>query len=377
MNAAELFRQSVREVDRESFRLSVAPMMDRTDRHFRYLIRLVSPHARLYTEMITSAALLRGDAKGLLAFDPSEHPVAAQLGGSDPRALADAARLVADAGYDEVNLNCGCPSDRVQAGDFGARLMLDAGRVAECVAAMREATALPVTVKTRIGVDLHDDYEILRDLTERVVAAGVSALIVHARKAWLSGLSPKQNREVPPLDYPRVHRLKRDFPDLPVAINGGFQTESEVLDQQGQVDGVMLGRSAYQDPMLVGRLDARLWPAERLGPAEGLRPEEGLMPADGLRPAEGLPSIPEIVRQYSAYMRVEQAKGTPLHAMSRHLHGLFAHRPGARQWRRSLTEFGNAPNGIDCLLAVVTSMPGGTRYNATVRDHVTPNNKAR
>jgi tRNA-dihydrouridine synthase A len=150
-----------------------------------------------------------------------------------------------------------------------------------------------------------------------------------------------------------------------------------VLDQQGQVDGVMLGRSAYQDPMLVGRLDARLWPAERLGPAEGLRPEEGLMPADGLRPAEGLPSIPEIVRKYSAYMRVEQAKGTPLHAMSRHLHGLFAHRPGARQWRRSLTEFGNAPNGIDCLLAVVTSMPGGTRYNATVRDHVTPNNKAR
>jgi tRNA-dihydrouridine synthase A len=337
----------------QSFRLSVAPMMDRTDRHFRYLMRLVSPHARLYTEMITSAALLRGDAESLLAFDSSEHPVAAQLGGSNPNALADAARLVADAGYDEVNLNVGCPSSRVQAGDFGARLMLDAGRVAECVAAMREATDLPVTIKTRIGVDEHDDYEILRGLTERVVAAGVSGLIVHARKAWLSGLSPKQNREIPPLDYPRVYRLKREFRDLPVAINGGFTTEQQVLAQLDKVDGVMLGRSAYHDPMLVGRLDAGLWPTA------------------------GAPSAEKIVAAYAVYMRSEQDQGTPLRAMARHLVGLFAHRPGARHWRRRLSELGDNQHEIDQLLADVTSMRTGTRYNANVEDRATTNNQAR
>lgn len=337
----------------DSFRLSVAPMMDRTDRHFRYLMRLVSPHARLYTEMITSAALLRGDTQSLLAFDRSEHPVAAQLGGSDPQALADAARLVAEAGYDEVNLNCGCPSSRVQAGDFGARLMLDSGRVAECVVAMREATPLPVTVKCRIGVDEHDDYEVLRGLTERVVDAGVSALIVHARKAWLSGLSPKQNREIPPLDYPRVYRLKQEFPALPVAINGGFTEESQIFDQFGRVDGVMLGRSAYHDPMLVGRLDARLWPGHEPRTAE------------------------QVVRQYADYMRSETAIGTPVRAMSRHLVGLFAHRPGARQWRRSLSALDDADEGIDRLQAFVTSMTTGTRYNADVQDHATSNNEAR
>jgi tRNA-dihydrouridine synthase A len=372
----------------ESFRLSVAPMMDRTDRHFRYLMRLVSPHARLYTEMITSAALLRGDAHSLLAFDPSEHPVAAQLGGSDPQALADAARLVADAGYDEVNLNCGCPSSRVQAGNFGARLMLDAGRVAECVAAMREATTLPVTVKSRIGVDEHDDYEILRGLTERIVDAGVSALIVHARKAWLSGLSPKENREVPPLDYPRVYRLKRDFPELPIAINGGFTEDHQVLDQFGRVDGVMLGRSAYHDLMLVGRLDAALWPGDTPR-GVGRAPN----PLDyAPNSAECTPSIAEctlstaectpgtaehIVSRYAAYMRSEAANGTPLRAMSRHLVGLFTHRPGARQWRRSISLLDNAEQGIDRLRAIVTSMATGTRYNAGVRDHATSNNKAR
>jgi tRNA-dihydrouridine synthase A len=337
----------------DSFRLSVAPMMDRTDRHFRYLMRLISPHARLYTEMITSAALLRGDAAGLLAFDPSEHPVAAQLGGSDPRALAEAAKLVAGAGYDEVNLNVGCPSSRVQAGEFGARLMLDAGKVADCVAAMRDATALPVTVKTRIGVDDHDDYEVLRGLTERVVEAGAAALIVHARKAWLSGLSPKQNREIPPLNYPRVYRLKAQFPELPVAINGGFTTEQQVLDQFGKVDGVMLGRSAYQDPMLVGRLDATLWDTA------------------------GAPSAPAIVGRYADYMRAEYDNGTPLRAMSRHLVGLFAHQPGARQWRRRLSELADSATGIDELLANITSMRTGTRYNAPVADRATPNNEAR
>jgi tRNA-dihydrouridine synthase A len=321
--------------------LSVAPMMERTDRHFRYLMRLVAPGTRLYTEMITSAALVNGDAARLLAFDVSEHPLAAQLGGADPEMLAAAAGLVAEAGYDEVNLNVGCPSSRVQAGEFGARLMLEPGRVADCVQAMREASGLPVTVKTRIGVDDDDDYEILRRLTERVVAAGASTLIVHARKAWLSGLSPKQNREIPPLDYPRVHRLKREFPALPVVINGGFTQEAEVLAQRGIVDGVMLGRAAYHDPMLVGRLDARL------------RGHES-------------PAVAEVLCGYVAYMRAEHGRGTPLGAMSRHLIGLYAHRPGARRWRRRLAELANADGSAEKLLSELATMPTGTRYNAGI-----------
>ena len=324
------------------FSLSVAPMMERTDRHFRYLMRLVSPRARLYTEMITSAALLHGDARRFLAFDTSEHPVAVQLGGCEPAALAAAARLAAEAGYDEVNLNVGCPSGRVQAGDFGAKLMLDPGRVAACVAAMREATGLPVTVKTRLGVDEHDDYGVLRGLTERVVNAGVAGLIVHARKAWLKGLSPKQNREIPPLDYARVYRLKQDFPGLPIAINGGFATEQQVLAQRGRVDGVMLGRSAYHDPLLIGRLDALLSGAGSPAPVE------------------------EILARYSAYIDRERKCGTPLRAMSRHLVGLIAHRPGARRWRQRLAELSSEGSGIDDLLADLAGMPGGSRYNAGI-----------
>jgi tRNA-dihydrouridine synthase A len=322
------------------FCLSIAPMMERTDRHFRFLMRLVSPNARLYTEMITSSALLHGDASRLLVFDPSEHPVAIQLGGSDPGALSDAARLAAQSGYDEINLNVGCPSSRVQAGDFGARLMLDPGRVAECVAAMRAAVDLPVTVKTRIGVDDHDDYEVLRGLTVRVVAAGVASLIVHARKAWLKGLSPKQNRDIPPLDYPRVYRLKADFPELPIVINGGFTSERQVLDQVGQVDGVMLGRSAYHDPMLISRLDRALFDSDA-----------PVVDAD-------------VLTRFAIYMRAEQELGTPLKSMSRHLVGLFAHRPGARRWRRQLSELSSGSGGIDELLAGLASMAMGTRYNA-------------
>jgi tRNA-dihydrouridine synthase A len=294
-------------------------------------MRLVSPRARLYTEMITASAILNGDAARLLAFDPFEHPVAVQLGGSEPAALAAAARMAADTGYDEINLNVGCPSGRVQAGDFGARLMLDPERVADCVAAMAAATGLPVTVKTRIGVDEHDDYEILRGLTERIVAAGVTGLIVHARKAWLNGLSPKQNREIPPLDYPRVYQLKRDFASLPIAINGGFTTEQQVLEQRGRVDGVMLGRSAYHDPLLIGRLDSRLHAADA-----------------PVRTAD-------IVSQFADYMRREQAGGTPLRAMSRHLVGLYAHRPGARLWRRCVTSV-SPDAGIEEMLGVAASM---------------------
>lgn len=326
----------------DRFSLSVAPMMERTDRHFRYLMRLVSPNARLYTEMITSSALLHGDAQRLLAFDDAEHPVAAQLGGSDPDALAAATRRVAEAGYDEVNLNVGCPSSRVQAGEFGARLMLEPQRVADCVAAMREAATLPVTVKTRIGVDECDDYRILQDLTQHIVDAGVDGLIVHARKAWLKGLSPKQNREIPPLDYPRVHRLKRDFPGLAVAINGGFTREDDVLHQIGKVDGVMLGRAAYHDPLFVGRLDARLFGAE-----EGSE-----------RTAAA------VLKQYATYMRCERDRGTPLRAMTRHLVGLVKNTPGARRWRRRLAELGDRDDTVDRLVDELTSMPERTLYNA-------------
>jgi len=320
--------------------LSVAPMMERTDRHFRYLMRLVSPHARLYTEMITTSALLHGERERFLAFDASEHPVAIQLGGSDPEALARSARIAAQAGFDEVNLNVGCPSGRVQAGEFGVRLMLDPARVADCVAAMRAACAVPVTVKTRIGVDDRDDYELLHGLTETMVGAGISGLIVHARKAWLKGLSPKQNREIPPLDYDRVYRLKADFPDLPVAINGGFATESLVLAQAGKVDGVMLGRSAYHDPMLVGRLDGALY---------------------GGRPAA---SEFDVLAAYAGYMRAEREAGTPMTAMTRHLIGLFKHRPGARRWRRRLSELASSRQAIDELVAELASMRTRTRYNA-------------
>ena len=325
-----------------SFSLSVAPMMERTDRHFRYLMRLVSPRARLYTEMITSSALLHGDARRFLAFDASEHPVAVQLGGCDPGALAAAARLAADAGYDEVNLNVGCPSGRVQAGDFGAKLMLEPGRVADCVAAMREACGLPVTVKTRLGVDEHDDYEVLRGLTERVVGVGVAGVIVHARKAWLKGLSPKQNREVPPLDYSRVYRLKEDFPDLAVAINGGFTTEQQVLEQRGKVDGVMLGRSAYHDPLLIGRLEGLLFATDSPAPIEA------------------------ILARYAAYIHRERERGTPLTSRSRHLVGLIAHRPGARRWRQRLAQLRADGSGVDDLLDELAVMPMGSRYNAGI-----------
>ena len=361
-------------------------MMERTDRHFRFLMRLMSPNARLYTEMITSSALLRGDRGRLLAYDAIEHPVAIQLGGNDPAALAECAAIAAAAGYDEVNLNVGCPSPRVQAGMFGAALMLDPGRVAECVAAMCEASAVPVTVKTRIGVDEHDDYEVLRGLTERVVAAGAVSLIVHARKAWLEGLSPKQNREIPPLDYPRVYRLKGEFPDLPIFINGGFTTEAEVLAQRGKVDGVMLGRSAYHEPMLIARLDRLLYRDLAMGvsgvdargsDARGSDPEgsdpEGSDPR-GSDPKGSDPDVElAVLRRYVAYMQRELAAGTPATAMTRHLTGLFKRRPGARHWRQRLSELSAAAGGIEQLIGELTSKPTRSRYNAESAGLAAPN----
>jgi tRNA-dihydrouridine synthase A len=299
-------------------------MMDRTDRHLRYLLRLLAPRARLYTEMITARALLRGDAERLLRFDAAEHPVALQLGGAEPDELAAAARLGAAARYDEINLNVGCPSDRVQAGCFGARLMLEPKRVAECVGAMRAAVGVPVTVKTRLGVDEHDSYAFVRDFVATVAAAGCETFIVHARKAWLSGLSPKQNREIPPLDYERVHRLKREFPELGIVINGGFVTLEQAFPELDHVDGVMIGRAAYEDSWLLARLDARL--------------------SGGEVPAEA-----DVLARYERYIAQELARGTPLKAMTRHLLGMRSGRAGGRVWRRALGELKEGAHGLEAL----------------------------
>jgi tRNA-dihydrouridine synthase A len=297
--------------------LCVAPMMERTDRHCRYFLRLVAPSCYLYTEMVTSAALRHGDRARLLAFDPAEHPVALQLGGSEPEELAAAARHGAAAGYDEINLNVGCPSDRVQAGCFGAALMLEPARVAACVAAMRAAVAVPVTVKTRLGVDEHDSYGFLCDFIGRLTDVGIETVIIHARKAWLKGLSPKQNREVPPLDYERVRQLKRDFPALEVILNGGLKDDHAALAELAHVDGVMLGRAAYDEPMLLGRLDAAIFDHEPVAPHAALA-------------------------AFFDYAERELAAGTRLRSMTRHLMGVFAGRPGGRHWRRALGEWPRA-----------------------------------
>lgn len=309
-------------------------MMDRTDRHLRYLLRLLAPHARLYTEMITARALVHGDAERLLRFDASEHPVALQLGGSEPVELAAAARLGAAAGYDEINLNVGCPSDRVQAGCFGAALMLEPARVAACVRAMQDAVAVPVTVKTRLGVDDHDSYEFARDFIAEVAAAGCRTFIVHARKAWLSGLSPKQNREIPPLDYGRVHRLKREFPGLVIVINGGLVTLAESAEQLVHVDGVMIGRAAYQDSWLIARLDAALFGGD-------------------------VAAERDVLAAFETYVARELANGTPLRAMTRHLLGMRSGRAGGRRWRRQLGELTEGARGLDDLRALVRGFAAG------------------
>lgn len=290
-------------------------MMDWTDRHDRYFLRLLSRHTRLYTEMVTTGAVLHGDRERLLGFDPAEHPLALQLGGSDPSELARCAVLAEDWGYDEVNLNVGCPSDRVQSGRFGACLMAEPELVADCVAAMIAATQLPVTVKTRIGIDHRDSYEELARFVSLVADAGCRTLIVHARKAWLQGLSPKENREIPPLNYPTVYRLKADFPELAVVINGGILDLEAAETHLQRVDGVMLGRAAYQNPYLLASVDRRLFgdPA----PIADRR---------------------EIVQRLLPYVEQQLARGVYLHRITRHILGLFNGQPGARQWRRYLSE---------------------------------------
>jgi len=288
-------------------------MMDWTDRHCRFFHRLLTRRALIYTEMITTGAVLHGDRARLLAFDPAEHPVVVQLGGSDPQALARSARTCADLGYDEINLNVGCPSDRVQDGRFGACLMAEPVLVGDCVAAMKAATGIPVTVKCRIGVDDQDPEAALDALARTVMAAGVDALIVHARKAWLDGLSPKENRDVPPLDYERVYRLKRTYPHLEVVINGGIATLSDALGHLAHVDGVMLGRAAYQEPWRLLAVDRAIF---------------GETPPFASAHAAARALIPYIER--------EVARGTRLSAITRHVLGLFHAVPGARAFRRHL-----------------------------------------
>jgi tRNA-dihydrouridine synthase A len=289
-------------------------MMDWTDRHCRALHRVLTRRARLYTEMLTTGAILHGDRTRLLAFSPAEHPVALQLGGADPTALAVAALIGEDLGFDEINLNVGCPSDRVQGGAFGACLMRQPALVAECMAAIGAAVRIPATVKCRLGVDDQDPDESLFELVDRCAGAGVTTVIVHARKAWLEGLSPKQNREIPPLDYDLVRRLKRERPGLTVIINGGINSLDEALEHLAMVDGVMLGRAAYHTPAILGAADRRLF---------------------GEAGADVSPF--EAVQRYLPYVRAELARGTRLAAMTRHMLGLFHGAPGARAWRRILT----------------------------------------
>ncbi|MBN9594492.1 MAG: tRNA dihydrouridine(20/20a) synthase DusA [Afipia sp.] len=299
---------------------SVAPMMDWTDRHCRVFHRLLSRRARLYTEMLTTGAVIHGDRQRLLGFDASEHPVALQIGGSNPRDLAESARIGEGFGYDEINLNVGCPSDRVKDGRFGACLMAEPQLVAEGVAAMKQAVKIPVTVKCRIGIDDQDPEVALDTLSRAVIAAGSDALVVHARKAWLNGLSPKENRDIPPLDYDRVYRLKAALPGVPVIINGGIATIAAAKQHLTHVDGAMLGRAAYQEPWRLLSVDPEMYgePAPHATMHEAI---EALMP----------------------YIERELAAGTRLHSITRHLVGAFHGVPGARAFRRYLAEVCTRP----------------------------------
>ena len=301
-------------------RLSVAPMMDWTDMDFRYLCRLISRHTLLYTEMVTTGALIHGDKARFLKHHPDEYPLALQLGGCDPQALAECAVMAEDAGFQEVNVNIGCPSDRVQNGAFGACLMAEPELVARGVEAMKKATNLPVTVKTRLGIDHQDSYEFLHQFVHEINEAGADALILHARKAWLQGLSPKQNRNVPPLDYSRVYQIKQDFPALHVDVNGGIESLEQAEAHLNEVNGVMIGRAVYNQPYLLAEADKRLFADERL-----------------------IPSQHEIVEQMLPYIEQRMYEGRPLKSITRHMLGLFQGQTGARRWRRHLSENAHLP----------------------------------
>lgn len=293
--------------------ISVAPMMDWTDRHCRYLHRLISPNARLYTEMVTTGALLHGDVDRHLRFDEAEHPVALQLGGSNPDDLAKAAELGQQYGYDEINLNCGCPSDRVQNGRFGACLMKEPELVADCMAAMNAAVDIPVTIKCRIGIDAYDDWDFLKTFVDKSVDKNIITFIIHARKAWLSGLSPKENREIPPLDYERAALVKETYPHLWVVLNGGLTQTPQIVKLRDKFDGFMIGREAYSNPMFLAELEEELH-------------------------GQKTRSRKDIALAYKTYMRAQHDKyGTPFKSMTRHILGLYHGQPGARGFRRALS----------------------------------------
>ncbi len=308
-------------------RLSVAPMMDWTDRHCRYFLRQFSPRVLLYTEMLVAQAIVRGDRRYLLEFDPKEHPVALQLGGAEPATLAEASAIGAAFGYDEINLNVGCPSDRVQKATFGACLMARPRLVADCLRAMRAAVSVPVTVKCRIGVDDHDDWGFLREFVAAISEAGCGTVIVHARKAVLKGLSPKQNREVPPLDYPRAWRVKREFPALAVVVNGGLRTVPQVTEQLAHVDGVMLGREAYHNPYLLPALHRAIYDDDFEAP-----------------------TVERVASAMRHYAERQIEAGVGIRSITRHMLGLFNGRGGARAWRRTLSERANRMNVSPALI---------------------------
>lgn len=316
-------------------RLCVAPMMNCTDRHYRYLARLLSEHSLLYTEMMVAGALVHGDHERLLEFDSSEHPLALQVGGSHVPDMQRCTEYAAKFGYDEVNINAGCPSNRVQAGRFGACLMREPDTVAACIRAMQTVAPMRISVKTRIGVDDHDRYTNLYHFVETVAAAGCSIFIVHARKAFLSGLSPKQNRSVPPLRYEFVYRLKQDFPDLEIVLNGGLSDVAETLEHLEHADGVMIGREAYENPYFLARLDAALFHTQ-------------------------MPSRFEVLDAYKGYVCRQLDAGVPLATLSRHLSGLFHSMPGARAWRRVLNESsGKRDAGLETICTAERFVTGG------------------
>lgn len=318
-------------------RFSVAPMMDWTDRHCRAFHRVLSRRALLYTEMAVDKAIIHGDRDYLIGFDPAEQPVAIQLGGSDHADLSKAARIAEGYGYSEINLNVGCPSDRVQSGRFGACLMREPDLVADCVKAMQDVVSVPVTVKCRIGVDDQEPEQALFAFVETVAAAGVTSFTVHARKAWLKGLSPKENRTIPPLDYPLVHRLKRERPELEIILNGGLETLDQGLIESQGLDGMMLGRAAYHTPWVLAEVDSRVFGAEDTVASRG-----------------------QAVELYLPYLERRMGEGVPLHAMTRHMLGLFHGQPGGRHWRRILTEKGGRHGSrLDVIQeALAAVMPG-------------------
>ena len=317
-------------------RFCVAPMLDWTDRHCRFFLRLISQHAVLYTEMLTTGAILHGDTERFLAMNAEEHPVALQLGGSNPGDLAAACKLAEKYAYAEINLNCGCPSDRVQSGMFGAVMMKNAAITADCVAAMRDAVDLPVTVKHRIGVDDYDSYDFLCQFVGTLSEAGCNTFVVHARKAWLKGLSPKQNREVPELNYDRVYQLKRDFPRAEIIINGGITTLEQSIEHLNHLDGVMMGREAYTNPYILATVDQDIYGANH-----------------------PVKSREKIAEQFLDYIDNEMSKGTKLHAMTRHILGLFHGMPGARLFRRHISENAYKPTAtIDVLTTALKATSG-------------------